>query len=291
VDEGQAVRKGQLLFRINDEEARLSLDKARAALKSAQANARIAAVELNRVRALVDKKVVSPSELELMKARLEAEDAKAEEAKATCNEAAALLSYTAIYAPFDGVIDRLPLKEGSLIGKGSLLTTISDNHAMYAYFDLSETEYLKLVRNSDSSHVFDKVNLVLSDGTMYRHTGTVLPAESEIDEATGSIALRAVFANPDRLLKHGASGKLLISREVKDALLVPQKSVFEIQDRSYVYVTGPDNKVRLQHFEPAQRIGPYYVVASGLRSGERIVYEGVQSLRDGALIKPTPKTL
>ncbi len=291
VQEGQAVRKGQLLFRLNEDEARLNLDRHRAALNSALASAHIAAVELKRVRMLVEKKVVSPSELELVQARLRGEEAKAEEARAAKAEAQTLLSYTAVHAPFDGIIDRLPLKEGSLVEKGSLLTTISDIHSMYAYFDVSENEYLRLVRGDGADEPFSKASLMLSDGTTYPLQGTIMPAESEIDGATGSIAFRAVFPNPDRLLKHGASGRLLITREVEDVLLVPQKSVFEIQDKSYVYLTGKDNRVTMKSFVPAQRVGAYYIVESGLKANDRVVYEGLQSLRDGVSIRPQTVTL
>ncbi len=286
VDEGQYVKKGQLLFKINDEEARISLDQAKAAYKSALADSRITEVELSRTRSLVEKKIVSPSEMELVQARLDAQKARAEEAGAAKAAAAARLSYTNVYAPFDGIIDRLPLKEGSLLTNGSLLTTISDIHDMYAYFKLSEQEYISFMQAGAQGPEYNEVALVLADGSHYPFKGKVVRAESEIDENTGSIAFRASFPNPEKLLKHGATGTLVISRPVKSALLVPQKSVFEIQDKSFVYVLDKNNKVSMRNFIAGQRLGEYYVVLSGLKVSDRIIYEGVQTLREGTSIHP-----
>ncbi len=286
VDEGQFVKKGQLLFKINDEEARINLDQASAALKSAIADCRITEVELSRTRSLVEKKIVSSSELDLVQARLDAQKAKAEEVAAAKAAAVTRLSYTKIYAPFDGIIDRLPLKEGSLLINGSLLTTVSEIHNMFAYFKLSEQEYISFMQSGNEDTVYKDVSLLLADGSLYPYKGKVVRAESEIDENTGSIAFRASFPNPDKLLKHGATGTLVISQPLKNALLIPQKSVFEIQDKSYVYVLDKDNKVTVRNFVAGQRLGQYYLVLSGLSERDRIIYEGVQTLREGVIIQP-----
>jgi len=291
VEEGQKVYKGQLLFKINQEEAKLHLDRNTAALQSAKAQVRIAEVELKRIAALVDKQIVSVSEQELADAKLDAAKASVAEAIAAQNEARTLLSYTSVVAPFDGVIDRIPLRQGSLVTKGSLLTTISDLQSVYAYFDVPEQEYISLLQEARGTSVSGKVQLTLADGSLYPLYGDIKSAESEIDGSTGSIAFRAIFSNPDRLLKHGATGTLHINKPVDDVLLVPQKSVFEIQDKSYVYVLEKDNTVKMKNFEPAERIGSYYIVASGLSAQDRIVFEGAQSLRDGVTIKPVAAKL
>ncbi len=285
VDEGQYVKEGQLLFSINDEELRIDLNKASAFYNSAIADARVAEVEVQRVRTLVEKNIVSETELELMQAKHLALLAKVEEAHSAVANARRLLSYTQVHSPFDGIIDRLPLKEGSLLSNGSLLTTISDIQSVYAYFNISEREYLRLMQPNDDT-LPNEVRLVLADGSIYAYAGTIEPAESEIDENTGSIAFRASFPNPDGLLKHGASGTLLLDRPVEKALLVPQKSVFEIQDKNYVYVLGNDNTVKMTNFAPGERLAEYYIVRSGLEPSDKIVYEGIQTLRDGELINP-----
>lgn len=291
VDEGQRVQKGQLLFKINDDELRIALDKANAVLNSALADARVAEVEKERVQVLVDKKIVSLTELDLAQAKLNAFLAKAQEARSERAAVQQRIHYTAIYAPFDGIIDRLPLKAGSLITEGSLITTISDIHSMLVYFNLSEYEYLQLMRSGDSSAAGNEVSLLLADGSVYAHKGKIEASESEINDNTGSIAFRADFPNPDRLLKHGASGTLLISKPVANALLVPQKSVLEIQDKNYVYVLDQNNVVHMKHFQPGSRVDGYYIVRDGLTVKDRIVYEGIQSVRDGEKIRPVETTL
>lgn len=285
VDEGQFVRKGQLLFRINTDELNISLKKADAVFNSAKADARVARVELSRVKMLVEKEILSSSELDLSEAKLSAFKAKMEEALAQKEAVQQRISYASIYAPFDGVIDRLPLKSGSIVSQGSLLTTISDLKCMWVYFNISENEYLKL-NAAPAKNNSDQIELMLSDGSMYPFKGELKAAESEINSTTGSIALRADFPNPTGLLKHGASGTLIIRKDIKDALLVPQKSVIEIQDKNYVYFLDKDNILRLKTFNPAQRIDGFYIVGSGLTLHDQILFEGIQSVKDGEQIKP-----
>ncbi|HWB24723.1 MAG TPA: efflux RND transporter periplasmic adaptor subunit [Chitinophagaceae bacterium] len=288
VDEGQTVKKGQLLFQMNDEEYVSALAKAKANVTSAIAEAKAAEFEVKRTKILVDKNVVTHSELDLADARLKAANAKIEEAKAEQQSAETKLSYTRICSPFDGVIDRIPLKTGSLIDQGALLTTISDIHEVYAYFNVSENEYLQYEKKmkeheQDMSNI---IQLVLADGSPYPHKGRIETLGGEFDDNTGSIAFRARFNNPERLLKHGASGKVRITTEEDNVILVPQKSVFEIQDKNYVFLVDKNNKVSMRSFTPKARIDKYYIIQSGLKPGDEIVYEGVQNLRDGGRIKP-----
>lgn len=290
VDEGEMVRKGQLLFSINDDELQIELSKKMAALNIARADAHVAEVEVQRVKALVDKKIVSSTELDLAEAKLNALKAKIEEARSEKAAVQKRITYTKVHSPFDGVIDRLPLKTGSLLSEGSLLTTISDIHTVLAYFNLSENEYLQLVRNNgDDSLSKNSVSLVLADGTIYPHKGVIDASESEINEGTGSIAFRADFPNPNKVLRHGASATVIISKPPAKLLMVPQKAVLEIQDKNYVYIVGNDNVARMKNFEPAQRVNGYYIIREGLSSGDRIIYEGIQSIRNGEKINPVAK--
>lgn len=285
VDEGQEVRKGQLLFSINDEEYKAQLAEANANLSSAIAEAKAAEVDARRVKMLVDKKVIAKTELEVAEAKLAAVNARIDEARSAVDKAAMRLSYTNIRAPFDGIIDRIPLKTGSLVSDGTLLTTASDNHEMYAYFNVSETEYLEY-KKSRKGPDNKTVALILADGTPYPHDGKVETVEGEFETSTGAIAFRARFPNPQKLLKHGASGKIQLENTIEDALIIPQKAVFEMQDKNYVFVVDTSNQVVMRDFTPGTRLSYAYIVKDGLKPGERIVCEGAQSLREGMRIEP-----
>jgi membrane fusion protein (multidrug efflux system) len=292
VDEGKPVTKGQLLFKINDEEFKVSLSRAKAALANAIADAKSSEVEVGRVKLLVDKNVISASELEVAKSKLAADLASIEEARTSVQSAENHLSYTSVRAPFDGIVDRIPLKGGSLIDEGTLLTSLSDISSMYAYFSRPENEYLQYERTRQASGQLnsDSVRLVLADGSNYSHKGKIETLEAEIEQNTGSIDFRARFPNPQKLLRHGASGKLFLSTKAGNVILVPQKSVFDIQDKSYVYLVDKDNKLHMHSFVPLTRFSHYYIVKEGLKADDRILYEGVQRVKDGMTINPKPVT-
>ena len=290
VDEGRPVKKGQPLFRINASAFKNSLSQAQAAVASAQAQAAAARVKRDRVRLLVNKNVIAKSELQL--AASEVHDAEARVADARAGVAAARLNlgYALVRAPFDGVIDRIPLKMGSLVEKGTLLTTVSDLHAVYAYFNVAEANYMTYIkaRQQHPERHSDSVRLTLADGSAYPLGGRIETTESEFNPNTGSLAFRARFPNPQRLLKHGASGKVRLLTMLPNALLVPQKAVFELQDKNYVYVVNPANEVHPRSFVPQTRLGDFFVVQTGLKAGERVVYEGAPELHDGEKIQPRP---
>ncbi len=288
VDEGQEVKKGQPLFSISNAEFQTECTKAKAALSNAIAEARAAELELNRIKTLVDKKIISKTEYELAEARLRSAEAKIAEAESVEESARIKLSYTYIRSPFNGIIDRIPFKPGSLVDEGTLLTTISDLQNMYAYFSVSENEYLTYLRAKKANKLtgYDDITLILADGSEFPYSGKVETMESVIDSRTGSIAFRATFPNPDKMLKHGASGKILLQTSMANALMIPQKAVMEIQDKSFVFVVEKDNKVRMKSFVPKTKISEYIVVKSGLSEHDTIVYEGIQNMRDGSIIKP-----
>ncbi len=226
--------------------------------------------------------------MELAQAKLKGTQARLAEAKAPGSGSGLRLSYTLIRSPFSGVIDRIPLKLGSLVNESDLLTSVSDLSEVNAYFKVSENEYLAYVRQAaKKDHVAENtVKLVLSDGTAYGSKGKIETLEGEMDQGTGSIAFRARFPNPDKMLKHGSTGKVNITNKVLQALLVPQKAVFDIQDKSYVFVLTANNTVKMKPFVPRTRIDDYFLVESGLTAGDKIVYEGVQNIRDGMQIQP-----
>ncbi len=292
IDEGGPVRKGQLLFKLNDQEFKVNLTKAKAALSNAMADAKATSLEVDRVKMLVDKKVISKSELEVAESKLNADKATIEEARSLVQSAEDQLAYTYIHAPFDGIIDRIPLKSGSLINEGTLLTSLSDISSMYAYFSFPENEYLQYVRKLKSApgKTSDKVRLVLADGLDFPYEGEIETVEAEIEQKTGSINFRARFPNPQKLLRHGATGKLFISTKADNVIMVPQQSVFDIQDKSYVYLIDAQNKLHMRAFIAQTRFSNYYIVKDGLKAGDKILLEGTQNVRDGMTIKPRKLT-
>ena len=293
VDEGKEVRKGQPLFKLSSPEYTADYTKAGAMLKRAIAEEKASNLEVERVELLVTKNVVTTTELVLAESKAEVARATVAEAQASYKNAEAFLGYTTIVAPYDGIINRIPLKIGSLINEGDLLTSISDISSIYVYFYLPEIEYLKYLKakhNGDSLTAKQKVKLQLADGSDYKYNGIIETVASEIDVTTGAIAFRAKFANSENLLKHGASGTIRLETDVDNVIVIPQKSVLEIQDKNYVFVVDKDNTVKTRNIEVGRRIGLNYLVKSGLSVSEKIVLEGVQVLRDGAKITPVEKT-
>jgi membrane fusion protein (multidrug efflux system) len=285
-DEGQRVKSGQLLFQIGVRELQQDLAKARAAVESAQAELKAAQLEVANTRRLVEKQVLSATELELGEARLGALTAKLHEAKADEGRAAVLLSWGQVRAPFEGVINRLQRRVGSLVQEEDLLTTLADTSEVYVYFRVSEQEYYALTAQPEQGP--REVSLLLGNGAPYPSKGTIDAVESEFDRATGSIAFRARFPNPDGVLKHGASGKVLIRREAPDALVVPQRATFEVQENVYLYTVDAEDVVHATGIVPLARLEQGFVLERGLGPGDRFVLEGVQKLKSGMRITPRP---
>ncbi len=280
VSEGQQVKKGQLLFTLSSQEFKEEVFKATAILKSTIAEAKAAEVDLRSATKLVENNVVSEMELEIAKSKLEALRARIEEAKSHESSAKLRLSFAEIRAPFDGIVDRIPKKAGSLVSEGELLTFLSDPREVVAYFNLSEVEYLDYLGLKQANET-SEARLELVNGSLHQHSGHVTTAEGQIDRHTGNIAFRAVFANPDFTLKHGSSGKVLIEKQLRNAILIPQKSTFEIQDKTYVFILDENNVARQTVINPKLRIPHFYILDAGLKSTDRIVYEGVQRIKDG----------
>lgn len=290
VDEGQPVKAGQLLFSISSQEYRQELMKAKAMLTSAIADAKVGEVDLNNAKILVENNIVSKSEFDMRKAKLEAFQAKIEEAKAQEANANLQLSLTEVRAPFSGVINRILNKVGSLIDEGTLLTTFSDNTEVFAYFNVSETDYLDIVEEGNEKKNY-KVELIKANHQPHPYKGTIETVEGEVDKSTGNIAFRARFSNPDLMLKHGSTGKIKLNHEVKNALLIPQKTTFEIQENIYVYVIDDKNVVQMRSIKPAMRIPNLYIVESGLTTRDKILYEGIQRVKEGDQIEPELVTM
>lgn len=265
VDEGQQVKAGQVLFRIMPKIYEAELLKA-------QAEAKAAEIELQNTKALVEKNVVSKNEQTVAEAKLE--QAKAEMALAKLH-----LSFTEIRAPFSGTIDRIPLKLGSLIDEGELLTSLSDNSQVYAYFNVSEPEYIDY-QTDEKGRGDSQVGLLLANNTPLRYKGNVEVIESEFNNETGNIAFRARFPNPDKLLKNGETGKVLMKVPIHNALVIPQKATYEIQDKKFVFVIDKNNQAKSREITVTGEVPDLYVVKSGIEADDRILLEGVQKVKE-----------
>lgn len=270
VDEGQFVKKGQLLFKIMPNMYEAELLKAQSEQKSVE-------IELQNSKLLADKNIVSKNELSVAQAKLQS--AKAEVALAKLH-----LSFTEIRAPFDGTIDRIPLKLGSLIDEGELLTSLSDNSQMFAYFNVSEPEYLQYETNI-KDRADNKVNLVLANGDTFKDKGNVEVIESEFNNETGNIAFRARFPNSGKLLRNGETGQVQMNVPLKNAIVIPQKATYEIQDKKYVFVIDKNDKVSSREITITGEIPDLYVIKSGLNENDKILLEGVQKVKENDKIK------
>jgi len=284
-DEGDVVKEGQPLFRVNNQSYKSELAKAQAVLKSTMAEAKTAEVELQNTTVLVEKGIISSTELEVSKARHEALLARTEEAESQVITAELNVSFTVVKSPFDGITDRIPHKVGSLIDEGTLLTSLADNERVYAYFNMAEREFLDIAENGDDLKSLS-VSMILANGSLFSQQGKIEVVEGDIDKGTGTIAIRASFPNPDYVLRHGSSAKIQVARKLENALMIPQKSTFEIQDKTFVYVVDDNDIVSMRSVVPSFRLPHLYVIESGISAGERLIYEGIQLVKDGDQITP-----
>ena len=266
IDEGQRIEAGQTMFTIRSREYEAELAKAQARVNTTE-------LEMQNVRTLADKNIVSQTELALAVAKLN-------EAKAEQGIAETELTFTKIAAPFSGVVDRLKFKVGSLIDEGTLLTSLSNNRDVYAYFNVSEREYLDFKAKGKDKEK-SVVNLMLANGQPHKYKGVIETIEGEFDKNTGSIAFRAKFPNPDLLLKHGETGKVQLPIVLNNALVIPQKATFELQDKIYVFVLDKDNVVKSRNIIVKQKLSNLYVIESGLSINDKILLEGVQTVKEG----------
>jgi membrane fusion protein (multidrug efflux system) len=227
VSEGQVVKKGDLMFKVLP-----TLYQAR--LDAEIAEARLAELEYNNTRKLADQKVVSENEVMLLQAKLAKAQAKVKLAQAELN-------FTNVAAPFDGIVDQLHKQLGSLIAEGDILTTLSDNSTMWVYFNVPEAAYLDYMATRDQHKEQERIELMLANGAMFSQVGKIGAIEAKFNNETGNIPFRADFPNPDRLLRHGQTGTVLIKRVLKDAIVIPQRATFELLDKRYVYVVSNED--------------------------------------------------
>jgi membrane fusion protein (multidrug efflux system) len=270
VDEGKYVKKGQMMFQVMP-----LLYKAE--LQKSQAEAEFAEIEYKNTKSLADSNVVSKNELALAKAKFD--KAKAELALAQVH-----LSFTEIRAPFSGLMDRFHVRQGSLLEEGDLLTILSDNSKMWVYFNVPESEYLDYkmaVANKDSVM---NVKLQMANHQMFEYGGRVETIEADFNNETGNIAFRATFPNPKGLLRHGETGNIQVMRPIRNALLIPQKSTFEVLEKKYVFIVDKAGVVKSREIKIGAELPHLFVVDSGLEEGDKILLEGLRQVRENQKI-------
>lgn len=266
VTEGQLVKEGDLMFKIQPLVYQ-------AELKHAEAEAQAARVEYENTKRLADSKVVSDTELAIVRAKLEKE-------LADVNLAQAHLGFTELKAPFPGLVDRLHMRNGSLVDEGDLLTTLSDNSEVWVYFNVPERDYLEYA-SEDQPEERKKVELVMANGKTFDQPGRINAIEAEFNNETGTIAFRADFSNPKGLLRHGETGHIRMRKLVRGAVLVPQKATFEVLDHHYVLLIDKDGKVVQQRIHISEEIEDLFIVTSGITETDKIIVEGIRQAKAG----------
>ena len=295
VDEGATVRKGQPLFQISAPQYEQEVRTAQANIQIGQADVNAAQMEVNKVRPLVEKNIISKYELESAQFTLQARQAALAQARATLVNARTNLGYTSVTSPVNGVVGTIPYKIGSLVSSNTAqpLTTVSNIGNIYAYFSINEKQALAFSENTKGATIqarvatLPPVSLILANGSAFPQKGRIETASGIINTETGSVNVRATFPNPGNIIRSGSSGTVRIPRAVDSALIIPQKATYEVQGKQFVYVVESTGTVRSTAIEVLESSnGQFYVVQQGLQPGDKIVLEGVASLRDGAAIRP-----
>ena len=292
VTEGQTVKKGQTLFIIDQVPFQAALNTAEAALKAAEAQQATAELNYNSRKQLFDERVVSEFDMQTAHNSLLSAKAAVAQAKAQVVNARNSLSYTVVKSPSDRVVGTLPYRQGALVGSSmpKPLTTVSDNSQMYVYFSLNESELLKLAReygSIDSAVVnMPPVRLLLVDGSEYEEVGKVESVSGVVDRSTGSVQLRAVFNNPNKLLHSGSTGNVIIPATFENVIVVPAAATVQTQDKFKVFIVDENGIAHSQLITINEKDGGNeFIVTSGLKGGEEIVAEGAGMVKEGQDVK------
>lgn len=293
VDEGDFVHKGQVLFSIDRVQYEAAVKSAEAAVRVAKTTVSTQELTVKNKKMLHSQGIISDYDMEMAENELASAQAQLASANAQLVDAKNNLSFCSVTSPSDGVVGTIPYRVGSLVSSTTAepLTTVSNISEMYVYFSMTEKQLLEYTKGTDGVQgalaAIPPVNLRLVDGSLYDQTGKVTNVSGVIDIATGSVSMRATFDNPQKILRSGGTGSIVIPVRDSSAIQVPQKATYEIQDKRFVYVVGKDNKVKNTEITVlSQNDGTNYVVTSGLKVGDRIVVEGINTLNDGMAIKP-----
>ena len=291
VKEGQTVGAGQVLFVIDNVTYQAQVRQAQASVNTAQASCNTARLSFENAQKLFENRVIGDFELQSATNQYEQAKAGLSQAEASLASAKEMLSFCYVKSPAAGVVGTLPFKKGALVNTASVLTTVSNNSSMEVYFSLTEKDALAMAQAEGGQKAalgaLPDVQLQLADGTIYAHEGKVTKMSGVIDPATGSIQVIAVFPNPERMLKSGGSGSIIIPKSNSSAIVIPQGCVSEIQNKKFVYTLGKDNKVKYTEIQvDPQTDGNNYIVTDGLKVGDKYVTNGITKLTDGMEIVP-----
>ena len=293
VDEGSVVKKGQVLFTIDQVQYKAAVETAKAAVETAKAALQTQELTTQNNRELNKKGIVSDYQLSTSENQLAQAKASLAQAEASLTNAERNLEYTEVTSPSDGIVGKVPYRIGSLVSASMAtpLTTVADNSSMFAYFSMTERQLLALIKEGGSQkeilEKMPKVRLQLIDETMYPDSGRVETISGVIDPTTGSVSMRAMFPNEHNVLRSNSTGKVVFPNVLTNVILVPQSATTEIQDKKFVFVVQADNTVKNTEIQVYRlNDGQNYYVTSGLKAGDKIVVEGVQALHDGQAITP-----
>lgn len=296
VDEGATVRKGQPLFQIDSTQYKAAVDQAKAAVAMADANVKTLTLTEQNKKELFNNSIISSFEYQTAVNQLLSAKATLAQANASLVSAKQNLDFCTVTSPSNGVVGTFPYRIGSLVSPSiaSPLTTVSEIGEVYVYFSMTEKELLQLTKAGGTlNEQLDKmpdVQLQLADGTLLEEKGKIEAVSGVIDQATGSVSMRAVFPNDKRIMRSGGTGSVVFPYTMDNIILIPQAATVEIQDKKFVYVLQPDNTIKNVEIQISSLDdGKSYLVTKGLESGDKIVIEGVQSLRDGQEITPITK--
>lgn len=286
VKEGDYVQKGQSLFKIKSEVFNEQVNNSDAGLKSALAAQANASLEIEKIKPLVEGKVVSDMQLRAAQASYDAATAQVAQAKAALGSSKINAGFALIKAPVSGYIGRIPNRIGNLVmpSDEAPLTTLSDINTVFVYFSISEAEFITLKKATFGKE--ETVELIMADGSAYAHKGKLESASGNIDRTTGSMSMKAVFPNPDKLLRSGGAGKVVIHRVLGDVLNLPMASVKDIQDKYFVFKLADSNRVAMTPIEIGGTSGNNYLVKSGVQSGDKIAVNRIDALNEGMVVAP-----
>ena len=289
VKEGQTVSAGQTLFVLDNATYQAQVRMAEASVNTAQQQVNTTQLTYENAKLLHANKVIGDYELQTSQNSYESAKAQLAQAKASLASARETLSFCFVKSPAAGVVGTLPYKKGALVSASNSLTTVSNISSMDVYFSVTEKDAMVISANGLNS--IPAVKLQLADGTVYTHEGKVTKMSGVIDQATGTVQLIASFVNPEKKLKSGGAGTIIIPRIASSAIIIPQSCVSEVQNKKFVYTLGKDNKVKYTEIKvDPQNDGNNYIVTDGLKTGDKYVTNGVTKLTDGMEIVPiTPE--
>ena len=295
VTEGQTVSAGQVLFVVDNETYQAQVRQAQAAVNTAQSAVNTAKLTFENTKQLHASKVVGDYELQTAENTFQSAQAQLAQAQAALASAKEALSFCYVKSPAAGVVGTLPFKKGALVSASNVLTHVSDISTMDVYFSMTEKDMLAMSQSEGGLKAavekFPPLKLQLADGTMYAYEGHVSSISGVIDRSTGSVQVKAQFPNPEKLLKSGGSGSIIIPRSADAAIVIPQRVVMEVQNKKFVYVLKDSNKVAYTEITvDPQNDGMNYIVTSGLKIGDKYVTNGITKLTDQMEIVPiTPE--